>query len=863
MTAARHAAAGLLLGALLGLAGGAADSAAARSAWAARPSALRGVLHHTRRGGSQNTTQGPNAAATSSSPSAAAGGQSARISASSVRAIGQSVGIASAAVVATFAASSLAGAASGPCTLVVIGQLQVLSQVGKVGSAGGVLAVLSEHFEWSNAELPFSFFPAGNIQEGEQRRSWWDDRVGMMQRKKRPPPQPGETFEMQEARCRSSQSMQEEELPQECQACGMVNGLLLLDQLAVVSIVLLVVFCARSMACLVLVSCLKQGMIDSLAFPQWEGQAVTLLWFGICRAVTRTLTIPCALWLSLAVVALLGLVWCVVLVTRSIVRNIMQRTVEFQVRSDVCAKCTSAGEWKVQGSSRVWCIFLFQHMSGGRAWMYAIWVLVRKLLFAATMSASIGALNAILAVVLHGLDFLILLYMRPYSAWLQLLEVACSVCSLFSMLLAVMPVLLARGDGLDGESGSNEGEPEDLSTTHAAVNDIALICAALSGTFVATSFTLCRLMASVIRAGAGVSEPDTGSECEDSEDESMHSKTSESKSKAELLEEGGGGGKATRPRTLFQRRRFWEQRRWGKEQAVKKEGAPIQRQVRGHTDAEAAAVLIQKHARGMIVRRVGKDHVNAGESSGNTTTQDAAAVVIQKHVRGRATRCRVASVQIQAARARAVTLSEDNDEAQPDDFEVFLGITAGRSPSKWNLIAATSAPHQDGTATDNSGVEIHIRHASANLASTDVDGQGSECRDEDEMDEESLLIYRRLRAVLGAQRRELPSAVEPAAGLSASMTSTHALNHPSSSLETTRVEEDDEDGEESGAAQQGASSPKTTRVDEKEEDGEERGAARKEAKTQGVRGSTGQEENLETLQRLLAVFGIDEDDTKV
>ena len=104
----------------------------------------------------------------------------------------------------------------------------------------------------------------------------------------------------------------------------------------------------------------------------------------------------------------------------------------------------------------------------------------------------------------------------------------------------------------------------------------------------ATTFSQLPRLAQTDWQGPGppqpLSEPDTGSECEDSEDESMHSKTSESKSKAELLEEGGGGGKATGPRTLFQRRRFWEQRRWGKEQAVKKEGAPIQRQVRGHTN---------------------------------------------------------------------------------------------------------------------------------------------------------------------------------------------------------------------------------------------------------------------------------------
>jgi hypothetical protein len=91
--------------------------------------------------------------------------------------------------------ASMAGAASGPGVLAIIGQVQMLSQTGKIGGGKTSLGQMSDSFEWANGELPFS--PWLIISDGlSMRRSHF-------QRRKNKIPPPGQTqksFEKPEVR---------------------------------------------------------------------------------------------------------------------------------------------------------------------------------------------------------------------------------------------------------------------------------------------------------------------------------------------------------------------------------------------------------------------------------------------------------------------------------------------------------------------------------------------------------------------------------------------------------------------------------------------------------------------------------------
>ena len=86
--------------------------------------------------------------------------------------------------VAVAMGASVAGAASGPGVLAIIGQVQMLSQTGKIGGGKTALGQMSDGFEWANAELPFS--PWLVLSDGLSMR-----RSGFRRKNKIPPP--GET----------------------------------------------------------------------------------------------------------------------------------------------------------------------------------------------------------------------------------------------------------------------------------------------------------------------------------------------------------------------------------------------------------------------------------------------------------------------------------------------------------------------------------------------------------------------------------------------------------------------------------------------------------------------------------------------
>jgi len=230
--------------------------------------------------------------------------------------------------------------------------------------------------------------------------------------------------------------------------------------------------------------------------------------------------------------------------------------------------------------------------------------------------------------------------------------------------------------------------------------------------------------------------------------------------------------------------------------------------------------------------------------------------------------------------------SVDELEGNEEDFAVFLGITAGwmrqlRGASVEREISPNIAGDDrsfahaggkraaEGGAVERKRTPLSARNASDCWNCAHVGG-----RDEDGMDEESLMIYRRLRAILGAQGHGLPSPVEPATAMSTSIqgyTTQEFLQSRSNAQET----------DERGAAR------KANELCFQDYDAERKKVLQPVAYTLGadvaakdMEGSASlslAEENqhniaaepkglpssAEPLPRLFAVFGIDESDTEV
>ena len=123
------------------------------------------------------------------------------------------------------------------------------------------------------------------------------------------------------------------------------------------------------------------------------------------------------------------------------------------------------GEWTEDTKEGKFWSFLVKDFST-QAWKYCLWLLVRKLMFAAAMGLTLGAANAGAVIILHIFDISVLTFMNPFSDNLfQCSEMFGAVSNLFSMILASMPTLYGE-------------VPEALS-------DFMLICFALVGTLTA------------------------------------------------------------------------------------------------------------------------------------------------------------------------------------------------------------------------------------------------------------------------------------------------------------------------------------------------------------------------------------------
>jgi hypothetical protein len=396
------------------------------------------------------------------------------------------------AVIAGVVAATASGAIPpNPGAMALIGQVQVLSQIGRIGGGGGgAMGAFSDGFAWAHGNGLYTMFPnpdpdpKGN---GTRRRSF------RRQQENEPTdglsPMVGKTAGEASGDCDAPELTERERA--KCLECGVIDGAPMLDKLVGIVVSLGVVFLVRFSAQFIVTKCLKKEPWTLLMFPNWEGPLLLTHWFSMCDSLTSTLGRPCTFWVILSCVLLFfGPIFFIMYAMWSIARNLRKGLMTYEAREKISFKETREkfseagtlrckwkaiseyydrrrhkGDWNENTQQGKFWRFLVKDFSA-QAWKYCVWLLIRKFLFAAAMALTIGAANAGAVIVLHIFDVGVLTLMNPFCDNVFQGSEMLSACSnLVTMILVSMPVL--HGD-----------IPEALS-------DFFIICCALAGTVMA------------------------------------------------------------------------------------------------------------------------------------------------------------------------------------------------------------------------------------------------------------------------------------------------------------------------------------------------------------------------------------------
>ncbi len=395
-----------------------------------------------------------------------------------------------ASVVASVGGAGAAAAASGPGALAIIGQVQILTQLGKVGGKSGganasSLAQLSGSMTWANAELPFSFFPGGNVPEpddneepafaknipmGESvRRFMAKTRRAFRRNIKLTTPDVGKTYEMaNDPACQDTDSLTEEQ-KLKCLGCGFVNGMPLLDKLTVVFGSIMIFFGIRWFLQFVWTKCLKKEPMIALSFPLWEGPLLIVHWFGLCESLSITLGRPCPGWWGATVVIIifgpLGFLLYAAYKIRTATKAgeiVMIHTPEITWK-DTRKKITETkgiikkislvnawyvarrhrGEWQDNPTSRKWLFLIKDFVS----WQFFAWLLLKKLIFAGAMCLTFEITNSAIVMFLEFFHIVVLFNWVPYEDNVaNAQELFGGVTNLSTMIFASLPALLGPAE---------------------------------------------------------------------------------------------------------------------------------------------------------------------------------------------------------------------------------------------------------------------------------------------------------------------------------------------------------------------------------------------------------------------------------
>ena len=371
--------------------------------------------------------------------------------------LSQQASIVVASVIAGSVAASLAGAGAGGGAMAVIGQVQTLSQLGKVGGGEGSSAMsqFSEGFSWANFELPVSIYDVLPKSTGTRRNP--------AQKLK-----PGETVaSSRDPACKATNLSPDKK--SQCNQCGFADGVPLMDKAWTACGSMLVVFCCREFVRVLIRNCWEKDPGDMLKFPNWEGPMMLALWFGSCDTLFKTIGRPCSLWYGLSAFFLFVGPICFMLYSTysvaSLIRNGHLKFVEHENMTWREARVTMKEAKDIRGKLKIlgtWYTYKFHHGEWedaddthphakfwnflikdlrGNSWWYCSWVLLRKLLFAGAMALMISFGNSISVLLIHVLDLIALIFLQPNEDKLtNVQELLSGISNLASITFVSMPV---------------------------------------------------------------------------------------------------------------------------------------------------------------------------------------------------------------------------------------------------------------------------------------------------------------------------------------------------------------------------------------------------------------------------------------
>ena len=259
-----------------------------------------------------------------------------------------------------------------------------------------------------------------------------------------------------------------EEVPPECrQKCDWDTVAPSVEQLVLCAICLALVSVTRVLLQMFLVKFLHQHEpLESLAFPMWEGPVFLTQFIGITEALCGLLGSGCV-WIVVvsALLVCAGPVAFVIyagyaLHARRADGSLAYERAPWPSCAELRERWSSAkwfgkyyavqdyltglkcrGEWGADSSAgRHWSFIVGDFTKF--AYLYCIWLLVKKLLLTATMQHIDGGANAVIALSLQGIDTVLLVLLLPFNDMqTTAIEAVAGIIAAIAYLSIAVPIL--------------------------------------------------------------------------------------------------------------------------------------------------------------------------------------------------------------------------------------------------------------------------------------------------------------------------------------------------------------------------------------------------------------------------------------
>ena len=187
------------------------------------------------------------------------------------------------------------GAGGGPA-MALIGHVQMVNVVGRVGGSNGstTMAAFGDGLGWANLDLPFSMVGA----DASRRHASWRRRRVSSSSSLRTASTSKSGEKSDEQAVDGAAEDTGSALP-ESEECSFQAVAPPLDKLLVCLVLLISIFCLRSLLVLIIERCMKKSAPTALLFPLWEGPCFLLQYLAMCDSVFSAMHTYCPLGVTM------------------------------------------------------------------------------------------------------------------------------------------------------------------------------------------------------------------------------------------------------------------------------------------------------------------------------------------------------------------------------------------------------------------------------------------------------------------------------------------------------------------------------------------------------------------------------------